>query len=244
MLEEYIIEGMTCMNCVSRVTKSLESVSGVEKASVQLEAPQLSLLSNKAITLEKLSTAIGKYKITPNPSNLEASKVIDRETLPNKSLSTYKPLLIIVGFLLGVTLLVQYPFGTFNGMLWMRHFMAGFFLVFSFFKFLNISGFADSYSMYDIVAKRWKGWGYVYPFVELALGILYLTNVFPLATNILTIIILGVSSIGVIQSVLSKQEIKCACLGDVFNLPMSTITIIEDVTMVAMAVFMLFSSSL
>ena len=52
----------------------------------------------------------------------------------------------------------------------MRHFMAGFFIVFAFFKLLNIQGFADSYRMYDIVAAKWPGWGYVYPFVELALG--------------------------------------------------------------------------
>jgi len=121
----------------------------------------------------------------------------------------------------------------------MRHFMAGFFLVFSFFKFLNISGFANSYAMYDVIAKHWKGWGYIYPFVELALGILYLINIFPVATNLLTVIILGISSIGVIQSNLDKKKIKCACLGDVFNLPMSTITIIEDVGMVGMAILML-----
>lgn len=54
-----------------------------------------------------------------------------------------------------------------------------------------------------------------------------------------TIVVLGVSSIGVIQSNLNKRKIKCACLGDVFNLPMSTVTIVEDVSMVAMAGFML-----
>ena len=99
-----------------------------------------------------------------------------------------------------------------------------------------------SYGMYDIIAAKWKGWGYVYPFVELGLGILYLINVAPFLTNALTIIILGVSSIGVIKSVLNKQKIKCACLGDVFNLPMSTVTIVEDLAMVAMATIMLFIS--
>ena len=93
--------------------------------------------------------------------------------------------------------------------------------------------------MYDIVAARWKGWGYIYPFVELLLGILYLINIAPFLTNILTVIILGISSIGVIKSVLNKQEIKCACLGDVFSLPMSTVTIVEDLAMVGMAGVML-----
>jgi hypothetical protein len=50
------------------------------------------------------------------------------------------------------------------------------------------------------------------------------------------------SSIGVIQSVLDKRKIRCACLGAVFNLPMSTITIIENLTMVVMACVMLWKA--
>jgi hypothetical protein len=111
--------------------------------------------------------------------------------------------------------------------------------VFAFFKLLNLEGFAMSYRMYDIVAAKWKGWGYIYPFVELLLGILFLINIAPIFTNVATILILGISSIGVIRSVLDKQKIKCACLGDVFNLPMSTVTIVEDLSMVAMSAIML-----
>merc|ERR1712224_1168815 len=127
----------------------------------------------------------------------------------------------------------------FSGMLWMRHFMAGVFIVFAFFKLLNLQGFANSYSMYDIVAAKWKTWGYIYPFVELALGLLYLTNIAPLVTNLSTFLILGISSIGVIKSNLDKRKIKCACLGDVFNLPMSTVTIVEDLSMIGMSLIML-----
>ena len=93
--------------------------------------------------------------------------------------------------------------------------------------------------MYDVVAKRLPVWGGIYPFVELGLGLAYLTNVAPFWTNIATIVILGVSVIGVIQSVLDKRAIKCACRGTGFTLPMSTVTIIEDVGMVAMAGVML-----
>lgn len=162
------------------------------------------------------------------------------DDLPDTSIGTYKPLIIIISFITGVTLLAQYPFTDFSWMLWMRHFMAGFFLVFAFFKLLNIEGFANSYQMYDIVAAKWRPWGYIYPFVELSLGILYLINIAPFTTNLVTVIVLGISSIGVIKSNLDKRKIKCACLGDVFNLPMSTVTIIEDLTMVAMAAVMLF----
>ena len=99
--------------------------------------------------------------------------------------------------------------------------------------------FAVSYSGYDVVARRWLGYGYLYPFLELALGAAYLANFQPLATNIATILIMGVSSIGVLQSVLARRKIQCACLGTVFNLPMSTVTLVEDFLMLGMAAAML-----
>ena len=49
-----------------------------------------------------------------------------------------------------------------------------------------------------------------------------------------------ISLVGVLKSVLNKQKIQCACLGAVFNLPMSTVTIIEDALMILMSVAMIF----
>jgi hypothetical protein len=117
--------------------------------------------------------------------------------------------------------------------------MAGFFLIFSFFKLLDLRGFADSYATYDIIAKKWHGWGYIYPFLELILGMAFLLGLNPIITNGATFVIMGISIIGVIQSLLNKRRIQCACLGAVFNLPMSTITVIEDGLMIAMSGLML-----
>ena len=94
--------------------------------------------------------------------------------------------------------------------------------------------------MYDLLAMKVSSYGFIYPFIELGLGLAYLTAFQPQFTNIATIVIMGFSSIGVIQSVLDKRKIRCACLGTVFNLPMSTVTIIEDLLMVGMAILMLF----
>ena len=80
---------------------------------------------------------------------------------------------------------------------------------------------------------------FLIPFIELSLGILYLLNQLPVFTNLATIIVMGISSIGVIQSIMNKRKIQCACLGTVFNLPMSTITLVEDLLMVVMADAML-----
>lgn len=117
--------------------------------------------------------------------------------------------------------------------------MTGFFLVFSFFKILDLNGFADSYAMYDVVARRIKAYGFTYPFIEFSLGIAYLTGFKPVVTNWSTLVVMGVSVIGVVQSVMNKRKIRCACLGAVFNLPMSTVTIIEDLLMIVMAAPML-----
>ena len=125
-------------------------------------------------------------------------------------------------------------------MIFMRVFMAGFFLIFSFFKMLDLKGFANSYSMYDIIAKKITVWGYIYAFLELALGLAFALDFEPVFTNAFTAILMTVSLLGVLQSVLNKKKIQCACLGAVFNLPMSTVTIIEDGLMIAMSITMLF----
>lgn len=71
--------------------------------------------------------------------------------------------------------------------------------------------------------------------------IAFAVNFEPIVTNAVTVVIMSVSLIGVLQSVLNKKKIQCACLGSVFNLPMSTVTIIEDGLMIAMSVYMLLS---
>lgn len=247
----YHISGMTCEGCVSSVRETLQRQSNITSARIQLDYPQAVIQSAGELDLQELNHALGKYAISTHQEELTPLPPIgktvkpptvspDEATLPPIRLSTYKPLLLIVAFIAGVSLFAQYPFHPLSGTLWMRHFMSGFFLVFSFFKLLNLSGFATSYQMYDIIAAKWPAWGVIYPFLELGLGIAYLINLLPFYTNLTTAIVLGISSIGVIQSNLNKQKIKCACLGDVFNLPMSTVTILEDLAMVTMACWMLF----
>jgi copper chaperone CopZ len=239
----YKIEGMTCGGCVASVKKQLDESASITKAVIQLDYPQAKLSFDNELDIETLQSIIhkaGNYTIEQDRSGTQNMKL----PLPEKNIHTYKPLILIVGFIAVVSALSQYPSPSFSVMLWMRHFMAGFFIVFAFFKLLNLQGFANSYSMYDIVAAKWKTWGYIYPFVELILGLLYLTNIAPLVTNLSTFLILGISSIGVIKSNLDKRKIKCACLGDVFNLPMSTVTIIEDLSMVGMSLIMLLQNQI
>lgn len=237
MQQTYTIQGMTCNGCLNSVQKRLLQHPAVTAAQIDLTSGIATLTQTTTIPIQTLQTTLGEGKFTIVPTELPP---IEKLVKKRSFWTTYRPLLLIVAYILGASILIQYPFDSFSGLLLMRHFMAGFFLVFSFFKLLNLSGFATAYSRYDLLAARWKGWGYLYPFVELVLGILYLTHIAPFYTGVATILILGFSSIGVIESNLNQRNIQCACLGDVFDLPMSTVTIVEDVSMVLMAALMLF----
>ena len=237
MIRTYTINGMTCEGCVAKVTYLLEQHSNISLAKIELKNNTATLTVEKEIAvdeLRRLFEAHPKYTIAFSNSN---------EDKQNKRVfTTYKPLLLIFLFIAATTAIVSIDNGKIDVMLWMQYFMAGFFIVFSFFKFLNLTGFAESYAMYDILAKRVKVYGLIYPFIELILGVAYLTGFEPTITYIATICIMGFSSIGVIQSVLDKKKIRCACLGAVFNLPMSMVTIIENLIMVLMALIMLWKT--
>lgn len=244
MEQVFHVDGMTCGSCVAKVQGALEKLPEVGSAKVELSEGNVTLETERMIepeVIQKTVAAVGSYSYSDEASEKELAPLpsIGHQEVAGKSfLETYKPLLLIVLFVAGTPAIIQMG-DSWSWMLWMRHFMAGFFLTFSFFKLLNIRGFASSYAMYDLLAAKWKPWGFIYPFIELALGLAYLINYEPQLTNWVTVAVLGFSSIGVIQSNLSRRKIKCACLGDVFDLPMSTVTVIEDLTMVAMAAFML-----
>ncbi len=239
MTHTYKITGMTCTGCQAKVQHLLEKVTGVTAVTINLEQGEASITMDKHIDTNTLKSALKeypKYQLAEKEQNKNDSEIAEES---KTWFVTYRPILLVFTYITGVSLLIQFVSGSFNSMQWMTHFMAGFFLVFSFFKLLNLKGFAESYAMYDVIAKRIKSWGYVYAFVELGLGISYLIGFNPFVTNTITLVVMSVSIIGVLQSVLNKQKIKCACLGDVFNLPMSTITIIEDALMIGMALIMI-----
>ncbi len=235
MKHTYQLSGMTCESCEAKVKFKLSLHKDVISTAVSKENNSATIESEKPISVQELQNLLPeKYQIS------EKSAASIAKTSSLSWLETYRPILLVFAFITGVTLLVQATQPVFSWMQWMRHFMAGFFLVFSFFKLLNLKGFAESYAMYDIVAKKIPFWGYVYAFIELGLGIAYLINFNPFFTNLFTAIVMTVSIIGVLQSVMNKKQIKCACLGAVFNLPMSSITIIEDALMIGMSLLMLF----
>lgn len=236
MTHTYQLTGMTCSSCEAKVKGLLLSLPDVTSVEVSKDTNTATVTMEKHIALDTLQEKLGgvnsKYQIAATHHNEVAEQT-------KNWFETYKPILLIFGYILLVTIAIQIAEGAFRPLEFMQYFMAGFFLTFSFFKMLNLSAFAESYAMYDIIARRFKQWGYIYALIEFALGVLYITNVQPYLTNAITLVVMSASIIGVLQSVLNKKKIQCACLGAVFNLPMSTITIIEDALMIAMSGAML-----
>jgi copper chaperone CopZ len=224
------VDGMTCGKCRAKVEAALEALS--PGASVTLDPPQATFKSSVDMVAANTALAgLGNYRLS-QPENAHFA-------IETKSwIATYWPLLLIAAFIT----VASFAGTAGSGMVfhnWMINFMAGFFLVFSFFKLLDVRGFADAYSNYDLIAINWKPWGLIYPFVELGLGFAYLFRFELTLTNWIALIVMSVSILGVLRSVSRKETIRCACLGTVLNLPMSTVTIVEDGLMIAMAAMML-----
>ncbi len=236
MQHTYQVTGMTCSSCEAKVKSALLLVENITDVEVSKNENSATISMDKHVSLERLQKSLdAKYQI----SAIQHNEMVEK----SKSwLETYKPILLIFFYITLVSGLISFTTSPITDASWsnfMRYFMAGFFLVFSFFKLLNLKGFAESYVMYDVVAKHFPAWAYIYAFTELALGIAFLVNFNPFITNLTTFIVMSVSIIGVLQSVLNKRKIQCACLGAIFNLPMSTVTILEDVLMIGMSGFML-----
>ncbi len=238
MKTTYKITGMTCEACKYKVQSLLQKSMGVESVEVILETNEAIIESLNPINIAALKNALKeapKYQIDLPSTNDNSLSITETKSW----FETYKPVLLIFFFVTAISLIAAWQTQHHFAMTWMRYFMAGFFFAFSFFKLLDVKGFAESYAMYDLIAKRIPFYGKVYPFIELLLGFLFLLNWQPLWVNAFTILLMSVSLAGVLQSVLNKTKIRCACLGAVFNLPMSTVTIIEDGLMVVMAAWMI-----
>ena len=232
------IEGMHCGSCVARISSQVKQHPHVETVTVDLAAGQMEVRADASVSdqaIEALVAAAGDYTATPYASEPVPPSTPDER--PRGFWTTYRPLLVLVALLALVPAVALGDDFTVHA--WMRWFMAGFFLSFSYFKLLDVKAFADAYRMYDWIAKAVPAWGLAYPLVELGLGLAYAADWAPTATNWITLILMLVGAGGVIQSNLQKKSIRCACLGTVFNLPMSTVTIVEDLSMAAMAVWML-----
>ncbi|MBK9148382.1 MAG: cation transporter [Flavobacteriales bacterium] len=238
MIHTYSIQGLTCGNCVAKVRTALQSIPGITNADVT-QNPPLAIVTMSAhvntSVLAKTVANAGNFSLSENGHSIPRVIASDPQQVEATS---FKPIYLLFAYIAGAATLVQVARGGFDPMHWMGAFMAAFFLTFSFFKMLDVRGFAEGYATYDVIAKRIPAYGLIYPFIELGLGISYVVAPLSPITNAVTLVVMGVSSIGVVQQVMRNSPFQCACLGTIFKLPLSKVTLVEDLLMVAMSAAM------
>ena len=222
------ISGMTCNGCKLSVEDKLSSLDGVDNAYVDLTKGEAIVHSKSPISFSLISDSLPpKYEVTRTANSQ------NNETIKVSKIKQLKPLFIILAYISITSLLLNFKnWDSTNAML---DFMGLFYIIFSFFKILDIKGFSISFRMYDPLAKKLPLYGIIYPFIEILLGIMFLTRIEVELAIILTIIVLGITTIGVTQTLLNKKSISCACLGTVLKLPMTEATFIENALMIIMA---------
>jgi len=237
----YKIKGMTCGSCKASVENSLRDIDDVSDVEVNLENQEATITMDKHIDIVELQKSLAsKYTIIQKEiknvftSTQSSSFEIEEE---KSKLQQLKPLLLIIFYIASASVLLNYKNWSWSE--FMLDFMGLFYIVFSFFKMLDLKGFPESFRMYDPLAKRVPFYGKVYPFIETALGLMFLMRFEINIALIITLIVLGITTIGVTKTLLDKKSIRCACLGTALKLPMTEATFIENAIMIVMATLML-----
>lgn len=231
---------MTCGGCKLSVEKYLEKVNYVTNVNVDLEKAQARVTMNQYIEIETLKNCLPeKYNLSEKKEQniFSSSKIVTETDEEKNKIQQLKPLLLIFFYIATASMLLHYKNWIWNG--FMLDFMGLFYIVFSFFKMLDLRGFSESFRIYDPLAKRVPVYGKVYPFIETALGIMFLMRYQINMALIITLIVLSITTIGVTKTLLDKKTIRCACLGTALKLPMTEATFIENATMITLAVLML-----
>jgi len=179
-------------------------------------------------------------------------RLVDANSLKNKSTSgdepvsegwkSYLPLIWVIGLILLTTFVLSFRdfnLGSFSVSMTLSYFMIGFFLVFAGFKLIDLKGFAEGYSTYDLLAKRFFAYGYIYPFIELFFGLAMIIIINSQILLISEFLIMGFSGIGVVIKLIKKEKFQCVCLGTFLKVPLTKVTLVEDFGMAALALIML-----
>jgi copper chaperone CopZ len=241
MKHTYNIIGMTCNNCKASVKKKLSNIDHITNIEVNLDKGEAEITMDKHVDTKILKAALPeKYTLTEKHEKNAFASSSD-STIPmeeeKSKFQQLKPLLLIIFYITSASILLHFKDWNWNA--FMLDFMGLFYIVFSFFKMLDLKGFPESFRMYDPLAKRVPAYGWVYPFIETALGLMFLMRFEVNIALIVTLVVLGVTTIGVTKTLLDKKAIRCACLGTALKLPMTEATFIENAIMIVMAILML-----
>ena len=225
---QYKISGMTCSSCVATVTKAIENIRNVKNVTVSLDPGLAVVESNEDVSIDVIQSVL------PDKFSVKPFKYYEDVNTDSKEsyLAKLFPLILILSYISLTSIIINFDRSLDDHMM---DFMGIFFIVFSFFKFLDYKSFPNSFAMYDPLAKVLPLYGWIYPFIETILGLMFLFRFQLFTSIIITILLLSITTYGVVNVLKNKQTIQCACLGTAIKLPMTIATLIENGIMIIMA---------
>ena len=163
------------------------------------------------------------------------------EKVPEPGATSYVPVLAVFAVAALIAVAIAWlRFGTVESVSILPMFIATAMYLLAMLKLQDVEKFSTMFLNYDLLAQRWPGYGYVYPFAELGAGVLMLAGVLTWLSAPVALIIGGVGAVSVFKAVyIDKRELKCACVGGSSNVPLGFVSLTENLMMVAMAVWML-----
>ena len=242
MKQTYTIKGMTCGGCKTSVEKHIGSIEFVTNAKVSLEMEEVTVTLEHPVPFQKLKNALPeKFNLFEKSHKSSGQNIssISKKGQETSKVKQLQPLFIILFYLVTAVIFLNYK--DWNSREMMFDFMGLFFIVFSFFKMLDLKNFPTSFRMYDPLAEKIRFYGRVYPFIETVLGLMLLVRFELNIALYFTIVILGITTFGVIKTLMNKKNIQCACLGTALKLPMTEATLIENALMLSMSIFLVWS---
>jgi len=254
----YQVRGMTCQGCADTIESGIAASLKVQSATIALEKSQLTIVSDVSYdesSIDTILSGLGNYRIASSGdnskleiplNNIQLISSVTTNPISNSFWSTVidyffskKPIFVALFMVVTASFALQLPSGSFELSSWMMDYMGIFFVLFSFLKLLNVTGFSNTFKEYDIIAKYIPFFAISYPFIELGLGLVFLSETFLLFAAIGTLLFMISQSIGVANSLHNSKQIRCACMGSAIDLPISALTLFENIIMITMSIYMI-----
>lgn len=155
--------------------------------------------------------------------------------------TSYRPVIAVFGMTALMALAAsQAAFGSPLTLRALQWFIAFSMTVLALLKLQDVEKFSTMFLNYDLLARRWVRYGYVYPFAEALAGVLMIAGVLTWLSASIALFIGTIGAVSVFKAVyIDKRELKCACVGGSSNVPLGFVSLTENLMMIAMAIWML-----
>jgi hypothetical protein len=165
------------------------------------------------------------------------------QTVSDPKATSYRPVIALFSMTALMALATsQAVFGTPFTMSAGEWFVAFSMCVLALLKLQNVESFSSMFLGYDLLARRWVRYGYIYPFAEGLAGILMVARALPWLAAPVALVIGGIGAVSVFKAVyIDRRDIKCACVGGDSKVPLGFVSLTENLMMVLMAVWMIAS---